>query len=188
MRSPRSHINFVLVCSTFLLCRSTTKSIGGHSDVIGGALIVRKGLPEVADKLRFLQNASGAIPSPFDCYLLQRSLKTLALRSFQHSLSALAIARHLSSHPAVETVIYPGLATSRSYELAKRSQSVQIKKEMASRDWDEDKRGGIPFGGMISFRIKGGAAEGTSVSPSSSASRVLILDPRPLTWSQPSAS
>lgn len=116
-----------------LVCHSTTKYIGGHSDVVGGALILND--EALSDKLFFLQNSLGAVPSPMDCYLLLRSIKTLSLRMAAHCLNAQLIAQHLSTHPNIKKVIYPGLSTHPQHALAK--------KQMRS------------FGGMISVVLKG---------------------------------
>jgi cystathionine beta-lyase/cystathionine gamma-synthase len=91
-----------------LVVHSTTKYLGGHSDVIGGAVATRD--DALAERLRFLQNALGAVPGPFDAWLVLRGLKTLAVRMRQHSDNARRIAAHLDGHPAVERVFYPGLA------------------------------------------------------------------------------
>jgi cystathionine gamma-synthase len=91
-----------------LVVHSTTKYLGGHSDVIGGAVATRD--DALAERLRFLQNALGAVPGPFDAWLVLRGLKTLAVRMRQHCDNARRIAAHLDGHPAVERVLYPGLA------------------------------------------------------------------------------
>jgi cystathionine gamma-synthase len=91
-----------------LVVHSTTKYLGGHSDVIGGAVATRD--DALAERLRFLQNALGAVPGPFDAWLVLRGLKTLAVRMRQHCDNARRIAAHLDGHPAVERVFYPGLA------------------------------------------------------------------------------
>ncbi|CAN5191761.1 PLP-dependent aspartate aminotransferase family protein [soil metagenome] len=98
---------------------STTKYLNGHSDVVGGALVVGDNA-EVSEKLTFLQNALGAIASPFDSFLQLRGLKTLALRMQRHCENGLAIAQWLERHPAVAKVIYPGLPSHPQHELAKR--------------------------------------------------------------------
>ncbi|MFO7169365.1 MAG: cystathionine gamma-synthase [Chloroflexota bacterium] len=113
---------------------STTKYIGGHSDVVGGAVVLNDS--ELYERLRFLQNAAGAVPGPFDCWLVLRGLKTLAVRMRAHEQNALAVARFLESHPAVEQVIYPGLPSHPQHELAKRLMDG--------------------FGGMVSFTPRGG--------------------------------
>ncbi len=111
---------------------STTKYIGGHSDVIGGAIMLSdEGL---YGKLKFNQNAVGAVPSPFDCFMVLRGTKTLALRMDKHSQNALEIAAYLESNTQVEKVIYPGLSAHPQHELAKQ----QMRQ----------------FGGMLSFYIK----------------------------------
>ncbi len=113
---------------------STTKYLNGHSDVVGGAIVTSD--EALAERLRFLQNAIGAVPSPFDCYLVLRGIKTLPLRVARGSASAASIARRLEEHPAVERVIYPGLASHPGHALAARQM-----------------RG---FGAMISFVVRGG--------------------------------
>ena len=113
---------------------STTKYLGGHSDVVGGALVLND--ETVYNRLKFLQNAAGAVPGPFDSWLVLRGLKTLALRMRAHSENALAIATMLEQHPAVEQVIYPGLESFAQHELAKRQMSG--------------------FGAVVSFEVKGG--------------------------------
>ena len=114
---------------------STTKYIGGHSDVVGGAVLLND--EATRDQVAFLQNAAGAVPSPFDSWLDIRGLKTLALRVQRHSENALAIAQWLEQHDQVEHVWYPGLASHPGHEIAARQMS-----------------GG--FGGMISVQLSGG--------------------------------
>ena len=114
-----------------IVLHSTTKYINGHSDVIGG-IIVTNG-QELHDKLRFLQNAIGGVPSPFDCWLVMRSTKTLALRMRQHNENAIQMANFLNGHNKVKKVYYPGLASHPQYELAKKQMSG--------------------FGGMISIEL-----------------------------------
>lgn len=116
---------------------STTKYIGGHSDLVGGAVVVRD--PELAERVRFDQNAEGAVPGPFDAYLALRGLKTLALRMERHCSSALEIARFLEGQEGVEWVTYPGLPSHPHHALATRQM-----------------RG---FGGMLSFRVRPRAGE-----------------------------
>lgn len=113
---------------------STTKYLNGHSDAVGGVILTSEAA--LAERLRFLQNAIGAVPSPFDCYLVLRGVKTLPVRMERHSKSALAIASWLAEQPGVEKVIYPGLASHPQHALAK----AQMKAP----------------GGMISFVIRGG--------------------------------
>jgi cystathionine beta-lyase/cystathionine gamma-synthase len=115
---------------------STTKYMGGHSDVVGGALVVNDSA--LYERLKFLQNAAGGVPGPFDSWLVLRGLKTLALRMRAHSENGMAIAQFLQQHPAVEHVIYPGLPSHPQHALAKRQM----------RD----------FGGMISLVLRGGEA------------------------------
>ena len=120
-----------------IVLHSTTKYIGGHSDVVGGAIMLSN--DELYTKLKFNQNALGAVPSPFDCFLVLRGTKTLALRMERHSQNALKIAEYLSAHSEVEKVIYPGLKTHPQYELAKRQMSA--------------------FGGMVTLNLRGGKAK-----------------------------
>jgi cystathionine beta-lyase/cystathionine gamma-synthase len=116
-----------------IVVHSTTKYINGHSDIIGGAVVVND--EEVYSAIKFYQNAAGGVPSPFDTWLTLRGIKTLAVRMRQHEENAQAVARFLSEHPRVEKVYYPGLPSSPDYELAKRQMSG--------------------FGGMVSFQFKG---------------------------------
>lgn len=120
-----------------IVVHSTSKYINGHADVIGGVVVVNS--DKIAERMAFLQNAVGAVPSPFDCWLILRSTKTLHLRMRQHNSNALEIARFLSEHAKVENVIYPGLASHPQHELARQQQL------------DPDGRPG--FGGMISFEM-----------------------------------
>ncbi len=117
-----------------LVLHSTTKYIGGHSDVVGG--FIGTNSAEWHERLKFLQNAAGGVPGPFDAWLTLRGLKTLALRMETHCRSALQIAEWLSTHERVENVLYPGLATHPGHAVHARQAS-----------------GG---GGVISFRVKGG--------------------------------
>ncbi|MCS6894214.1 MAG: PLP-dependent aspartate aminotransferase family protein, partial [Deltaproteobacteria bacterium] len=114
-----------------VVVHSSTKYIGGHSDVIGGAVLTND--PELFSKLLFLQNAVGAVPSPFDCFLLLRSLKTLAVRMERHCSNAEKIANYLISHPKVRNVRYPGLETHTGRHICAK----QMRR----------------FGGMISFEL-----------------------------------
>jgi len=102
-----------------LVMHSTTKYLNGHSDVVGGVVIVGDNA-DVADRLTFLQNAIGSVAGPFDSFLALRGVKTLALRMERHCSNALAIATRLEAHPAVRQVIYPGLASHPQHALAKR--------------------------------------------------------------------
>lgn len=101
-----------------IVCHSSTKYIGGHADVVGGALIVND--DELFDKLRFIQNAAGAVPGPWDCALLLRSTKTLPLRVERHCDNAEKVAAFLEGHKRVKRVIYPGLASHPQHELVRR--------------------------------------------------------------------
>ena len=146
---------------------SLTKYVNGHSDVVMGALILPAHHAELTDKLRFLQNAIGAVPSPYDCWLAQRGAKTLHLRMKQHGINALAVAQALARSPHVEHVVYPGLASHPRNDLAYRSLSPHAKKfvdayvatSSADEDGNDGEAGGFPYGGMISFRIRGGAVQ-----------------------------
>ncbi|MEE9207897.1 MAG: cystathionine gamma-synthase [Gemmatimonadota bacterium] len=100
-----------------IVMHSTTKYLNGHSDLIGGALIVRS--DELAEKLHYQQKATGAVPGPMDCWLTLRSTKTLHVRMKQHCANAMTIAMHLAAHPDVPRVVYPGLSTHPQHELAK---------------------------------------------------------------------
>ena len=98
---------------------SSTKYLGGHSDIIGGGLIINDN-PKLAEKIKYIQNAVGAVPSPFDCYLLIRSIKTLAVRMERHNSNALEIAKFLSEHSKVKKVFYPGLENDSNNQVAKK--------------------------------------------------------------------
>jgi cystathionine gamma-synthase len=113
---------------------SSTKYLGGHSDVVGGAVVTND--PALAEHLGFIQNSAGAVPGPFDCYLVQRGLKTLAVRMDRQCANARAIAEFLSEHPGVASVCYPGLVTHAGHDVAKRQMS--------------------DFGAMVSFILAGG--------------------------------
>ena len=115
---------------------STTKYIGGHSDVVGGAVVVND--EAMRDRIAFVQNSAGAVPSPFDAWLDMRGLKTLELRVLRHSENAMTIAHWLEGHSGVERVWYPGLESHPGHEIAARQM-----------------HGG--FGGMISVQLSGGA-------------------------------
>ncbi len=98
---------------------SSTKYLGGHSDLIGGAIIIKNN-NELAEHIKFLQNAIGSIPSPFDCYMLIRSIKTLSVRMERHNYNGLEIANFLSKHQKIKKVFYPGLKSDPNYENAKK--------------------------------------------------------------------
>jgi len=120
-----------------IVVHSTTKYLNGHSDIIGGALVLNN--EEVYQAIKFYQNAAGGVPSPFDSWLTLRGIKTLAVRMRQHEENAIAVAKFLAEHPRVEKVYYPGLPAHPDYALAKRQMSG--------------------FGGMVSFQFKGTYAD-----------------------------
>ncbi|QBR93609.1 cystathionine gamma-synthase [Nocardioides euryhalodurans] len=117
-----------------VVMHSTTKYVGGHSDVVGGALVVRD--LDLAERVAYHQNALGAVPGPFDAFLTHRGLKTLGVRMDRHCDNAEAVVDFLTGHPAVTQVIYPGLAEHPGHEVAARQMTR--------------------FGGMVSFRVSGG--------------------------------
>ena len=119
-----------------VVVHSTTKYIGGHSDVVGGAVVVRDA--ELAEKIGFVQFGAGAVSAPMEAWLTVRGIKTLAVRDERHSSNALEIARALEGHPAIERVFYPGLESHPGHELAARQMSA--------------------FGGMLSVSLSAGAA------------------------------
>ena len=121
---------------------STTKYIAGHSDVVGGAIVTNDAA--AYDRLKFLQNAVGAVPGPMDCFLTLRGIRTLGLRLRAHCDNAAAVARFLEDHPAVAEVIYPGLESHPQYDLARRQMSGP--------------------GGMVSFTLRGGEAAARAVA------------------------
>lgn len=123
-----------------LVLHSTTKYLNGHSDMVGGAVVVGREArhAELAERVGFLQNAVGSVPGPFDCFLALRGLKTLAIRMERHGSNAAAIAERLQGHPAIARVHYPGLPDHPDHRLA----AAQMK----------------GFGGMISLSLKGGDA------------------------------
>jgi cystathionine gamma-lyase len=120
-----------------VVVHSTTKYLNGHSDSVGGAIMVSD--EGIYSRLKFNQNATGAILSPFDSFLVLRGIKTLAVRMEKHNKNAIGIAEYLDAHPKVRKVNYPGLKTHPQYELAKKQMSG--------------------FGGMLSFEIEGGLKE-----------------------------
>ncbi len=117
-----------------IVLHSATKYLGGHSDVVLGAIVTRDAA--VAERLRFIQNAAGAVPGPLDCWLVLRGLKTLAVRMRQHETNAREVARFLAGHPRIARVLYPGLETHPGHDLAARQMDG--------------------FGGMISAEVVGG--------------------------------
>ena len=100
-----------------VVLHSSTKYLGGHSDLIGGAIVIKDD-QQLTEKIKYLQNAVGSVPSPFDCYLLIRSIKTLGVRMERHNSNAILISEFLKNHPKVKTVRYPGLKSDPNHELA----------------------------------------------------------------------
>ena len=141
------YLQLPLALGADVVVHSATKYLGGHSDVVGGAVAVND--DDIAVRLGFTQNAVGSVPSPIDCYLVQRGLKTLAVRMDRHCDNARAVVDLLTDHPAVERVLWPGLRGHPGHDVAKRQM----------RD----------FGGMVSFVVRGGeeaalaVCEGTEV-------------------------
>jgi len=147
-RLAHAHQALVVVDNTFMspyfqrplslgadiVVHSATKYLGGHSDVIGGTLVVNR--EDLFERLAFLQNAVGGVPGPMDAWLVLRGLKTLAVRMREHDRNARLVAAFLNDHPKVARVFYPGLPSNPQRELAQRQMSG--------------------FGGMISFEVKGG--------------------------------
>lgn len=125
-----------LALGAHIVVHSTTKYLGGHSDVVGGAIVVRD--PALAERLAFIQNAVGAVPGPLDSFLVLRGIKTLPIRMDRHAQNAQAIAEFLARQPGVEQVYYPGLPDHPQHALARR--------QMRNA------------GGMVSFRLRGGPA------------------------------
>jgi len=124
-----------------VVVHSTTKYLGGHSDVVGGFAATRD--DELAERIGFLQNAAGAVPGPLDCYLVHRGAKTLPLRMARHSESAAAVADLLAGHPAVRRVLYPGRPDHPGHAVAARQMSA--------------------FGGMVSMQVAAGEAAALEV-------------------------
>jgi cystathionine gamma-synthase len=124
-----------------VVVHSTTKYIGGHSDVVGGALVV--GDAELAELLKYHQNAMGAVAGPFDAWLTLRGAKTLGVRMDRHCSNAMAVAQMLDAHPKVSQVIYPGLTSHEQHDLASKQM-----------------RG---YGGMVSFLVEGGESAALEV-------------------------
>ena len=137
--SPR--LQRPLALGADVVVHSTTKYLGGHSDVIGGALVTADA--EVAEHAAFLRNATGGVPGPFDSWLTLRGIRTLAVRMDRHCDSAMAVAGLLTSHPAVTQVLYPGLPSHPGHAVAARQMSG--------------------FGGMVSFRVRGGEEAAVAV-------------------------
>jgi cystathionine beta-lyase/cystathionine gamma-synthase len=125
-----------------LVVHSTTKYLGGHSDVVGGAVVGRS--PALRERLAFLQNAVGAVPGPMDCFLVLRGIKTLPVRMLRHSENAAAVANFLAVQPKVERVLYPFHPSHPQQEVARKQMRYG--------------------GGMLSFILKGGAAQARGVA------------------------
>jgi len=124
-----------------VVVHSTTKYLGGHSDVVGGALVTADAA--LGEELAFHQNATGAVAGPFDAWLVLRGIKTLGVRMDRHCANAAAVVEFLGSHPEVSQVLYPGLASHPGHEVAAKQMSG--------------------FGGMVSFRLRGGVEQALSV-------------------------
>jgi len=124
-----------------VVVHSTTKYLGGHSDVVGGALVTST--PDLAEQLAYHQNAMGAVAGPFDAWLVLRGIKTLGVRMDRHQANAARIAEFLLDHPAVASVLYPGLPGHPGHDIAARQMSG--------------------FGGMLSFRLTGGEEQALKV-------------------------
>jgi len=127
-----------------LVVHSTTKYLGGHSDVVGGAVLTNN--QDLHQQLQFLQNSLGSVPGPMDCWLTLRGIKTLALRMRAHQENALVLAEYLEKHPKIAKIHYPGLPSHPQYDLACKQMSG--------------------FGGMISFEVAGGLEAGKTVARS----------------------
>lgn len=232
-RIARSHPArpFVLVDNTFLspfyasplllgadiVIHSLTKYINGHSDVLMGCAILpspshplsHPHLQSLLDKLRFLQNAFGAIPSPHDCFLAQRGAKTLAMRMKTHGLNALKVAEALEASPYVKEVIYPGLKGNKGHGVAWRSLAPHARewvrgvmgRAQGSGDWvdygdeiytpdstaegeDEEEIGDFPYGGMISFRLIPFSASHSPSFPQKTPAQALLPNLRLFTLAE----
>ena len=121
-----------------LVMHSTTKYLGGHSDVLSGAIVARQD-DDFVERLRLMQRVGGAVPSPFDCWLVLRGIRTLPWRMRAHCANAMAVARFLEQHSSIEAVHYPGLPSHHGHEIAARQMS--------------------DFGGMMSIQVRGGEAK-----------------------------
>ena len=125
-----------------LIMHSTTKYLSGHNQIIGGIVLTDR--DDLAERLHFMQKSVGAIPSPFDCWLVMSGLKTLSLRMARHASNGMTVAQFLDQHPKIESVTYPGLPSHPRHEVAKRQM-----------------QGG--FSGMISFQLVGGVKSGVKL-------------------------
>jgi cystathionine gamma-synthase/cystathionine gamma-lyase len=132
-----SYFQIPLELGADIVVHSTTKYLAGHSDIIGGAVVTSN--EQLYQELKFYQNAIGAVPSPFDSWLVLRGIKTLAVRMREHQKNALDLAEFLEKHPKVDRIYYPGLPSHAQHDLAKTQMSG--------------------FGGMISLELKGGFAQ-----------------------------
>ncbi|HZT44070.1 MAG TPA: cystathionine gamma-synthase [Chthonomonadaceae bacterium] len=146
-----------LLLGADFVVHSATKYLGGHSDVVHGLVVLND--DALAERLAFHQNAVGAVPGPFDCFLVLRGIKTLGVRMRQHGENARRVADFLAEHPAVEQVFYPGLPGNAYHAIARRNfasgGSVASETDPHSRETALDRAG---FGGMVSFLAKGGEA------------------------------
>jgi cystathionine gamma-synthase len=127
-----------------VVVHSTTKYLSGHSDVIGG--FVATSNERIAERVAFLQNATGAVPGPFDCFLVLRGIKTLAVRMDRHCENAAAVADALAGHPAIDQLYFPGLPTHPGHATARAQMRA--------------------FGGMVSFSLHGGEKAALAVAGS----------------------
>lgn len=161
---------------------SLSKYSGGHTDIMMGALVVseqgRKRHPNILKGLRFLQNSLGGTASPRDCHLMIRSIKTLSVRMIRHGLNALRLAAWLDARDDVEHVRYPGLRSDGAFHMVEQLISENAKRELRFLGWSFPyspssttsgvdtlaavRTLGVPFGGMISFRLKGANSEETA--------------------------
>lgn len=132
-----------LDCGIDIVLHSTTKYFGGHCDVLGGILVAKEET-EFFNRVCSIQHSAGAVPSPFDCWLVLRGMRTVPWRVRAHSENALKVANHLASHEAVEHVHYPGLPNHPGHEIARKQMTM--------------------FGGMMSIEVKGGAKPAMSVA------------------------
>jgi cystathionine gamma-synthase len=140
-----------LLLGADIVLHSATKYLGGHSDVVNGIIVIND--DDLRAKLYYYANSTGNTPGPFDCYLVLRGVKTLSVRMRQHGENALAIARFLEEHPAVDRVLYPGLPSDPFYEVNR--------KNFASGAAGSVEKGG--YGGMLSVAVKGGEAKARAV-------------------------
>jgi cystathionine gamma-lyase len=161
---------------------SLTKYSGGHTDIIMGALVASKAakqrFPELVKGLRFLQNSLGGTASPRDCHLMIRSIKTLPVRMLRHGLNALRLAAWLNGRDDIEHVRYPGLVTDPAFQMVEQLISENAKHELRFLGWsfpfqadttgeidrdvesiDQVRKLGIPFGGVINFKVKAASTE-----------------------------